>query len=68
MKTKNVILFLFLLLPVGSIMGQNWSRISKEIKKAQESIAPRVTRDISYYYKLRKTSGYLKEFSPIAKK
>ena len=38
MKTKNVILFGFLFFTVANLFGQNWFKISKEIKNKQSTI------------------------------
>ena len=47
-----------------NIYGQNWDKISKEIKIKQLSVI-RNKEYINHYYNLRKKSGYLNRFSPI---
>ena len=53
MKTKVIILFSLLALTMGELSGQNWSKISKEIKEKQLTIEPLENRYINCYYKLR---------------
>lgn len=61
MKTKIIILIHFLLLTLGSSYAQNWSRLSKEIKKSQKKEALKLTDYdnfyIDMYYKYRKETG-----------
>lgn len=59
MRTRIVILFVFLFMVTGNILGQNWNKISKEIKKEQLSLLLLEKRDINCYYDLRKKSNIL---------
>lgn len=59
MKTKSVILLIVLLSVCGSIFGQNWSKISKEIKKKQDSFLP--STYALCYYNLRQKSNCFKQ-------
>ena len=61
MKTKVIILFSLLALTMGELSGQNWSKISKEIKEKQLTIEPLENRDINCYYKLREKTNILNE-------
>lgn len=61
MKTKIIILIHFSLFTLGSSYAQNWSRLSKEIKKSQKKETLKLTDYDNYhidmYYKYRKETG-----------
>jgi len=62
---KKGILLGFLFLTSMNLFAQNWSKISKKIKREQFSIIPLERQYIDSYYDLRKNSKYLNLFSPI---
>ena len=61
MKTKFIILLGCLLLITMYVSGQNWNKISKDIKKKQLSMIASECKDINRYYELRKSSEFLKK-------
>lgn len=65
MKTKLIILFVFLSMVIGNMLGQNWNKISKDIKKAQILKYPEAERSINHFYKLRKRSSCMDKLFPI---
>lgn len=68
MKAKTIILLGFLFLMVGNTLGQNWNKISKEIKKQQLSEVSIEEKDINCYYDLRKKSDILNKMEIIPAK
>lgn len=63
MRTSIVILFVFLFMVTGNILGQNWNKIAKEIRKEQLSLLPLEKRDINCYYDLRRKSDILRKMN-----
>lgn len=58
MKTKIIILIGLLILSVGEASGQNWRKISKEIRDKQLLIAPK-SYTVTFHYDLMKRSHIL---------
>lgn len=68
MKTRTIIILSVSLFAFAcNSFGQNFDKISREIKKIQLSIQPEAKRYIDCYYNLRAESNSLKNFCPTSK-